>query len=105
MIITTTSSLNREIREYKGLVFGEVVSGADFFRDLGASIRNLIGGRSKGYEEEFCSAREDAIAEMTENAKKMGANAIIGVKIDYETIGGDSGSMMMVTASGTAVLI
>lgn len=102
MVISTTSTLeNAEIVEYKGLVFGEVVSGVDFIKDFGASIRNIIGGRSQGYEEELIQARNDAISEMEQRAAAMGANAIVGVDVDYEVLG--QGNMLMVSASGTAV--
>lgn len=103
MVISTTSTLdNAEIVEYKGLVFGEVVSGVDFIKDFGASIRNFIGGRSQGYEEELIQAREDALSEMEQRAAAMGANAIVGVDVDYEVLG--QGNMLMVSASGTAVV-
>ena len=102
MVISTTSTLeNAEIVEYKGLVFGEVVSGVDFIKDFGASIRNIIGGRSQGYEDELIQARNDAISEMEQRATAMGANAIVGVDVDYEVLG--QGNMLMVSASGTAV--
>ncbi|MDO4380282.1 MAG: heavy metal-binding domain-containing protein [Clostridia bacterium] len=103
MVISTTSTLdNAQIVEYKGLVFGEVVSGVDFIKDFGASIRNFIGGRSQGYEEELIQAREDALSEMEQRAAAMGANAIVGVDVDYEVLG--QGNMLMVSASGTAVV-
>lgn len=103
MVISTTSTLdNAEIVEYKGLVFGEVVSGVDFIKDFGASIRNIIGGRSQGYEEELIQARNDALAEMEQRAAALGANAIVGVDVDYEVLG--QGNMLMVSASGTAVV-
>ena len=103
MVISTTSTLdNAEIVEYKGLVFGEVVSGVDFIKDFGASIRNFIGGRSQGYEEELIQARNDALSEMEQRAAAMGANAIVGVDVDYEVLG--QGNMLMVSASGTAVV-
>ena len=103
MVCSTTSTLdNAEIVEYKGLVFGEVVSGVDFIKDFGASIRNIIGGRSQGYEEELISARNDALAEMEQRAAALGANAVVGVEGDYEVLG--QGNMLMVSASGTAVV-
>ncbi len=103
MVCSTTSTLdNAEIVEYKGIVFGEVVSGVDFIKDFGASIRNIIGGRSQGYEEELISARNDALAEMEQRAAALGANAIVGVDVDYEVLG--QGNMLMVSASGTAVI-
>ncbi len=103
MVISTTSTLdNAEIIEYKGIVFGEVISGVNFIKDFGASIRNIIGGRSQGYEEELIQARNDALAEMEQRASALGANAIVGVDVDYEVLG--QGNMLMVSASGTAVV-
>lgn len=105
MIITTTPSVEgRSIRDYRGIVFGEVVSGVDFLRDIGASFRNFFGGRSSGYEEELMSAREQALSEMGQRAAQMGADAVVGVKMDYEVLGADNG-MLMVTCSGTAVVL
>ena len=105
MIVTTTPTVEgRKIVEYKGIVFGEVISGVDFIRDIGASFRNFFGGRSEGYEQELQNARETAIEEMQRRAVAMGANAVIGVDIDYEVLGTDNG-MMMVNASGTAVVL
>lgn len=105
MIVTTTPTVEgRKIVEYKGIVFGEVISGVDFIRDIGASFRNFFGGRSEGYEQELQNARETAIEEMQRRAAAMGANAVIGVDIDYEVLGTDNG-MMMVNASGTAVVL
>ena len=103
MIVTTSGNVEgRRIVEYKGIVFGEVVSGVNFLRDLGASFRNFFGGRSEGYEDELMNAREKALLEMEERAMARGADAIIGVKMDYEVLGADNG-MLMVTCSGTAV--
>jgi uncharacterized protein YbjQ (UPF0145 family) len=103
MIVTTTPSIEgRSIREYKGVVFGEVISGVNFIRDFAASIRNIIGGRSGSYEEELISARNQAMDEMCSRAVRLGADAVIGVDIDYEVLG-ENGGMLMVTASGTAV--
>ena len=105
MIITTTPSVEgRAIREYKGIVFGEVISGVNFMKDIGAGFRNFFSGRSAGYEEELMKAREEALAEMEQRAAAMGANAVIGVDIDYEVLGADNG-MLMVTSSGTAVVV
>lgn len=81
--------------------FGEVISGVDFIRDFTAGIRNIVGGRSKGYEDELVEAREDALREMAERAEALGANAVVSVDVDYEVLG--QGNMLMVTASGTAV--
>ncbi len=103
MILTTTPSIEgRTITEYKGVVFGEVISGVNFFRDIAASIRDLVGGRSGSYEEELINARSQAMDEMVERAVRLGADAVIGIDIDYEVLG-EKGGMLMVTASGTAV--
>jgi len=103
MILTTTPSVEgRTIAEYKGVVFGEVVSGVDFIRDFKASIRNIIGGRSGSYEDELVKARNQAMEEMSSRAYQLGADAVIGIDIDYEVLG-EGGGMLMVTASGTAV--
>lgn len=104
MIISTTSILDgKKIKEYRGVVFGEAINGIDFMKDFAASITNFTGGRAKEYEEELVDCRATAINEMIERAKKVGANALVGVKIDIETIG-QNGSMIMVIASGTAVV-
>ena len=103
MILTTTPSVEgRTIVEYKGVVFGEVIAGVNFIRDIAASIRNIIGGRSGSYEEELINARSQAMQEMSDRAAKLGADAVVGIDIDYEVLGQDNG-MLMVTASGTAV--
>lgn len=103
MILTTTPSVEgRTIAEYKGVVFGEVVSGVNFIRDFKASIRNIIGGRSGSYEEELIKARAQALEEMSSRASQLGADAVVGIDIDYEVLG-EGGGMLMVTASGTAV--
>lgn len=103
MIITTTPSVEgRRITSYGGIVFGEVISGVNFARDIAASFTNFFGGRSRSYEEELTTAREQAIDEMTQRAVRMGADAVVGVKMDYEVLGADNG-MLMVTVSGTAV--
>jgi len=105
MIITTTNEIqDKKVMEYKGIVFGEVISGINMFKDMGASLRNIFGGRSKGYEDELLAARENALEEMKTRAANLGANAIIGVKMDYEVLGADNG-MLMVTCSGTAVIV
>jgi uncharacterized protein YbjQ (UPF0145 family) len=103
MILTTTQSIEgRTIVEYKGIVFGEVISGVNFIKDFEASIRNIIGGRSITYEEELLSARNKALKELEDRAIYMGADAVVGIDVDYEVLG-EGGGMLMVTASGTAV--
>lgn len=103
MIITTTNSVeDRTVESYQGIVFGEVITGINVLKDLGAGLRNVFGGRSKSYEDELMTAREEALSEMEDRAKSLGADAIIGVKMDYEVLGSDNG-MLMVTCSGTAV--
>lgn len=103
MIITTTPAIEgKQIYEYKGIVFGEVISGVDFVKDFAAGLSNFFGGRSGTYEEELIRARENAMKEMEQRAMAMGANAIVGVDIDYEVLGSNNG-MLMVIASGTAV--
>lgn len=105
MIISTTTNLEgHTIREYRGIVFGEVVSGVDFIKDFAAGLTNFFGGRSGSYEGELIKAREEALSEMEQRAGKVGANAVVGVKIDYEVLG-QGNNMMMVIASGTAVVI
>jgi len=105
MIISTTGSIDgRPVREYKEIVFGETIIGANIFKDILAGIRDIIGGRSGAYERVMMEARETSLKEMKERAQQLGANAIIGVKVDYETVGTGNG-MMMVVASGTAVVI
>lgn len=105
MITTTSPNVEgKQVIEYKKIVFGEVITGVNFMKDIGAGLRNFFGGRSEGYEQELITAREEAIAEMEARAADLGANAIIGVDIDYEVLGSDNG-MLMVTASGTAVVI
>ena len=103
MILTTTAIIEgRTIQEYKGVVFGEVISGVNFIRDIAASIRNFVGGRSGSYEDELIAARTQAMNEMQSRAAQLGADAVIGIDIDYEVLGSNNG-MLMVTASGTAV--
>lgn len=104
MLVTTTSTIEgKRILEYKMVVFGEVITGVNFVHDFAAGMRNFFGGRSQGYEEELVNARNQAMDEMISRATQLGANAIVGVDIDYEVLGADNG-MMMVTASGTAVV-
>lgn len=103
MILTTTPTVEgRTITEYKGVVFGEVISGVNFIRDIAASIRNIVGGRSGSYEEELVKARNQAMDELANRAIEIGADAVVGIDVDYEVLGPDNG-MLMVTASGTAV--
>ncbi|WMM26021.1 putative heavy metal-binding protein [Tissierella sp. MB52-C2] len=104
MISTTTPSIEgRKIVEYKGIIFGEVISGVNFIKDFAAGLTNIFGGRSGSYEGELIESREKAIAEMESRARQIGANAVVGVDVDYEVLG--QGNMLMVTASGTAVVI
>jgi uncharacterized protein YbjQ (UPF0145 family) len=107
MILTTTSTIQGlEVYEYLGVVTGEAILGANIFRDLFAGIRDIVGGRAGAYEKELRRAREIAMQEMQEQALRLGANAVVGIDIDYETINiQDGGSMMMVTASGTAMRV
>ncbi|MBC7959258.1 MAG: putative heavy metal-binding protein [Vallitaleaceae bacterium] len=105
MIVTTTPNIEgKKIIEYKGIVFGEIVSGVDFVKDFAAGLTNFFGGRSNSYESELIQARETAVEEMKRRAMELGANAVVGVDLDYEVLG-QSGNMLMVTASGTAVVI
>ena len=104
MIISTTGIEGEKILSYKGIVFGEVVAGVNMFKDMAAGFRNVFGGRASSYEVELTQAREEALAEMMERASERGANAIIGIKMDYETLGAENG-MLMVTCSGTAVVV
>ena len=103
MIVTTTPSVEgRRITEYKGVVFGEVIAGVNFVKDFVAGLSNFFGGRSGTYEEELINARQQAMDEMEQRAAQLGADAVVGVDIDYEVLGADNG-MLMVTASGMAV--
>ena len=105
MLITTTPTIEgHPIREYRGLVTGETIIGANIVKDIFASMRDIVGGRSGSYEGVGGEAKDTAVREMQERAMMLGANAIVGVDLDYETVG-QSGSMLMVTASGTAVVI
>ena len=105
MLVTTTPIIEgKRIIHYYGIVSGETIIGANVFPDFLAGIRDFVGGRSGAYEEVLRQAKETAIKEMEEQAARLGANAVIGVDLDYETVGG-SGSMLMVTATGTAVVI
>ena len=105
MIITTTPAIEgKKIVAYKGIVFGEVIQGVDFIKDFTAGFSNFFGGRSATYEEELTKAREEALEEMMRRAEQRGANAVVGVDIDYEVLGANNG-MLMVSASGTAVVV
>lgn len=105
IIVTTTHTIEgRPIQDYHGIVTGEVIVGANLFRDLFANIRDIVGGRSGSYERILADARNQAIEELQAEAATRGANAVVGVDLDYEVIG-DTGSMLMVSASGTAVRV
>jgi uncharacterized protein YbjQ (UPF0145 family) len=105
MIVTTTAMIEgHPVREYKGIVTGEVIAGANLVRDIFASVTDIFGGRSGKYEEVLARAREQALGEMQAKAQALGGNAVIGVDIDYEVLG-KAGSMLMVSVSGTAVVI
>ena len=105
MILTTTPSIEgKSIREYRGVVTGEAILGANLVKDLFAGIRDLIGGRSAAYEQELAKARSIALKELEQAAQDLGANAVVGIDLDYEVLGG-KGSMLMVSVSGTAVVI
>lgn len=103
IILTTTNTLDtKEIKEYLGLVSGETIIGANLFKDIFAGIRDIVGGRSGSYEKVLKEAKETALREMEDHAYRLGADAVVGIDLDYETVGAN-GSMLMVTASGTAV--
>lgn len=103
MLLTTTNTIEgKEITQYYGIVSGETIIGANVFRDFFAGIRDIVGGRAGSYETVLREAKETALQEMSNQAARMGANAVIGIDLDYETVGA-SGSMLMVTAAGTAV--
>ncbi len=103
MIITTTNSVEgHAVSEYKGIVMGEAIIGANILKDLFAAVRDVVGGRAGAYEDALRSARQEALREMANRAQELGADAVIGVDIDYEVLG-KAGSMLMVTSAGTAV--
>jgi uncharacterized protein YbjQ (UPF0145 family) len=105
MIVTTTPQIEgKKISQYLGIVTGEAIMGANIFKDLFASITDILGGRSGAYEKELIRAKEIAMQELEERAQEMGANAVVGVDLDYEVLGRDN-SMLMVSASGTAVIV
>ncbi len=104
MTLTTTPNIEgKTIKKYHGLVTGEAILGANIVRDFFASVRDIVGGRSAAYEKELSSAREIAMKELQERAEELGANAVVGIDLDYETVG--TGSMLMVSVSGTAVTL
>lgn len=104
VLITTTPAVEgKPVREYLGVVSGETILGTNILRDIMAGLRDIVGGRSGAYEEKLREAREAALKEMSDEAEKLGANAVVGAKIDYETVGNQN--MMMVSASGTAVKV
>jgi uncharacterized protein YbjQ (UPF0145 family) len=107
VLVTTTHTIEgRRIVDYKGLVGGDAILGANMFRDFFAGIRDILGGRSGSYEKVLRTAKEEAIEDMVEQARELGCNAVVGVDLDYETIQiQEGGSMLMVTASGTAVVV
>lgn len=104
MLITTTNTVQGKDVDYKGLVTGEAILGANLFKDIFAGIRDIVGGRSEAYEQELAKARQIALDEMCARAQALGGNAVIGVDLDYETVG-QNGSMLMVSATGTAVVV
>ena len=104
LVLTTPSIENAKIVQYLRLVTGEAILGANIFKDFFAGIRDIVGGRSAAYEEELRRAKDIAIAEMVQQAQSLGGNAVIAVDLDYETIGGRTGNMLMVSASGTAII-
>ena len=105
LIVTTTNGIDgKPVQTYLGIVTGEVIVGANLFRDLFASVRDIVGGRSGAYEDVLARAREQALGEMRQRAATLGANAVIGVDLDYEVLG-SNGSMLMVSATGTAVRV
>lgn len=105
MLLTTTNTVEgKRVVHYYGVVSGETIIGANIFRDFFASIRDIVGGRSSSYEQVLREAKATALKELQDEAAELGANAVIGIDLDYETVGGN-GSMLMVTASGTAVYL
>lgn len=104
MLVSTTDSVEgRKIAQYLGLVSGDAVMGANMFRDMFAGLRDIVGGRSGAYEKELKRAKQLAVEEMVEEARELGADAVVGVDLDYEHLGGENRSMLMVSANGTAV--
>ena len=106
MIIATTNYIpGMEVVEYRGLATGEVVAGINFIKDIGAGLRNFFGGRSQGYEDEIIQARAEALKELEARAAAMEANAVIGVRIDFDALGSNGNNMLLVTVTGTAVVV
>ena len=105
LVVTTPSIEGKKVSKYIGIVSGEAILGANIFKDFFAGIRDIVGGRSAAYEKELRSAKDIAIQEMADQAQRLGGNAVLAVDLDYETIGGGGGNMLMVTASGTAVVL
>lgn len=104
MIVTTTDSIEgRVVSEYLGIIGGDAVMGTNIFRDMFAGIRNIVGGRSGSYEKELRAGKQGALESLIEQAEELGADAIIGIDLDYEALSGDNGNMLMVSANGTAV--
>lgn len=105
MILSTTPTLEgRQITEYHGIIVGEAIMGANVFKDLFAKLTDIVGGRSGAYEKELSKARKIAMEELSEHAKELGANAVVGIDLDYEVVG-PNGGMLMVSVSGTAVTV
>ncbi|MGE5437374.1 MAG: heavy metal-binding domain-containing protein [Syntrophothermus sp.] len=105
LVVTTNTVEGKRVTKYYGLVSGEAIMGANIFKDFMAGIRDIVGGRSAAYEKELRAAKDIALNEMLDQAKAVGANAVIGVDLDYETIGNAGSNMLMVSATGTAVYI
>ncbi|WP_103064190.1 YbjQ family protein [Actinomyces qiguomingii] len=104
MIVTTTPTVEgRPVAEYLGIVYGETIAGVNMLKDIAAGFRNVVGGRSQSYEKELIQARESALSELVQRAQELGAQGVVGIDFDYETLTSEKGSMLMVTASGTAV--
>jgi uncharacterized protein YbjQ (UPF0145 family) len=105
MLVSTTPTIEgKKVKEYLGIVSGEAIMGVNFLKDLSALVRDIMGGRAAKYEEELRKAKQIAMDEMIEEAQKLGANAILAIDLDYETVGSE-GSMLMVSTSGTAVVL
>lgn len=106
MLVVTTHIIDgRKVSKYLGLVSGDAILGANIFKDIFASIRDIVGGRSQAYEQELQQAKQIALREMEASAQQLGANAVLGVDLDYETISMGNSNMLMVSANGTAVVL